>query len=161
MPQNIYDNPDFFAAYGELGRSVAGLDGAAEWPALQALLPDISGARVLDLGCGFGWFCRWARAHGAASVLGIDVSEKMRARDRRHGRHGDSLHARGPRRGLAQGVIKQHRTIGTYVNALLDVGFRLTRLVEWAPTDAQIVERPELLDERARPMFLLLAAVRI
>ncbi len=62
---------------------------------------------------------------------------------------------------LAKGVIKQHRTIGTYVNALLDVGFRLTRLVEWAPTDAQIVERPELLDERARPMFLLFAAVRI
>ena len=35
------------------------------------------GLRVVDLGCGFGWFCRWAREHGAASVLGLDVSENM------------------------------------------------------------------------------------
>jgi SAM-dependent methyltransferase len=35
---------------------------------------------VLDLGCGFGWFCRWAREHGAARVLGVDVSERMLAR---------------------------------------------------------------------------------
>ena len=34
----------------------------------------------LDLGCGFGWFCRWARAQGASRVLGLDVSEKMLAR---------------------------------------------------------------------------------
>ncbi len=41
------------------------------------MLPDLSGRRVLDLGCGFGWFCRWAEMAGASSVLGIDVSEKM------------------------------------------------------------------------------------
>jgi SAM-dependent methyltransferase len=35
---------------------------------------------VLDLGCGFGWFCRFARQQGAASVLGVDVSERMLAR---------------------------------------------------------------------------------
>ena len=77
MTQNIYDNDDFFAGYSKLGRSVEGLDGAAEWPALRALLPDRAGARVLDLGCGFGWFCRWARGAGAAEVCGLDVSEKM------------------------------------------------------------------------------------
>lgn len=38
------------------------------------------GARVVDLGCGFGWFCRYARAQGAAHVLGIDISEKMLAK---------------------------------------------------------------------------------
>jgi nicotinamidase/pyrazinamidase len=37
---------------------------------------------VVDLGCGFGWFCRWAREAGAAQVLGLDVSEKMLARAR-------------------------------------------------------------------------------
>src|SRR6185503_10125862 len=62
---------------GELPRSKLGLDGAPEWPALRAMLPDMRGLRVVDLGCGFGWFCRWARDAGAAQVLGIDVSEKM------------------------------------------------------------------------------------
>lgn len=80
MTQNIYDDAEFFAGYSRLPRSVAGLEGAPEWPALRALLPDLAGLRVLDLGCGFGWFCRWARENGAAKVLGIDVSEKMLAR---------------------------------------------------------------------------------
>src|SRR5437868_10520575 len=82
MTQNIYDDPDFFAGYSRLGRSIDGLDGAAEWPSLRALLPDLRGLRVVDLGCGFGWFCRWARQQGAAQVLGIDVSGKMLARSR-------------------------------------------------------------------------------
>jgi len=82
MTQNIYDDDTFFAGYSRLPRSIEGLDGAPEWPALRALLPDLRGLRVLDLGCGFGWFCRWAREHGAAAVLGIDVSEKMLARAR-------------------------------------------------------------------------------
>jgi SAM-dependent methyltransferase len=82
MTQNIYDNEEFFAGYSRLRRSIAGLDGAPEWPALRALLPDLRGSRVLDLGCGFGWFCRWARKQGAAHVSGVDVSEKMLARAR-------------------------------------------------------------------------------
>src|SRR5690349_24009306 len=82
MAQNIYDNDEFFSGYQRLPRSVAGLDGAPEWPALRAMLPDLHGLTVLDLGCGFGWFCRWAREQGAAHVLGIDVSEKMLARAR-------------------------------------------------------------------------------
>jgi SAM-dependent methyltransferase len=81
MAQNIYDREDFFAGYSQLGRSVEGLEGAAEWPALRAMLPDVGGLRVVDLGC-FGWFCRWAREHGAAQVLGLDLSEKMLARAR-------------------------------------------------------------------------------
>src|SRR5215470_16867391 len=79
MTQNIYDDPDFFAGYGKLDRSIRGLEGAAEWPALRAMLPDLRGLRVADLGCGYGWFCRWAREHGAAQVLGLDVSERMLA----------------------------------------------------------------------------------
>jgi 2-polyprenyl-3-methyl-5-hydroxy-6-metoxy-1,4-benzoquinol methylase len=30
------------------------------------MLPPLSGLRVVDLGCGYGWFCRWARDQGAA-----------------------------------------------------------------------------------------------
>jgi SAM-dependent methyltransferase len=82
MAQNIYDTPDFFAGYSRMRRSVQGLDGAAEWPALRAMLPDLTGRRVVDLGCGFGWFSRWARANGAASVLGLDISVNMIERAR-------------------------------------------------------------------------------
>ena len=239
MTQNIYDNPEFFAGYSQLGRSVEGLDGAAEWPALRALLPDLRGRSVVDLGCGFGWFCRWAREQGAARVLGLDVSENMLARARTdtadaaiHYERADlerlelaeagfdlaysslalhyverleallaTLHralkpggalvfsvehpiytapsrpgwgadadgrktwpvdgylVEGPRTTdwLAKGVIKQHRTIGTYMNLLLRVGFSLTHLEEWGPTDAQIAARPDWADERQRPPFLLVA----
>ncbi len=80
MAQNVYDRSDFFEGYSHLSRSVEGLVGAAEWPALRAMLPDMNGLRVIDLGCGFGWFCRWACERGAARVLGLDVSEKMLAR---------------------------------------------------------------------------------
>src|SRR4029077_20747627 len=82
MTQNIYDDDKFFEGYSRLPRSVEGLDGAPEWPALRAMLPDLHGRKVLDLGCGFGWVCRWARGQGAAQILGIDVSEKMLARAR-------------------------------------------------------------------------------
>lgn len=80
MTQNIYDTQEFFQAYTQLGRSVEGLAGAAEWPALRAMLPDPRGLRVVDLGCGFGWFCSWAAEQGAAQVLGLDVSERMLTR---------------------------------------------------------------------------------
>src|ERR1700676_3747139 len=82
MAQNISDNDEFFAGYARLARSIEGLEGAPEWPSLRALLPDLRGRKVLDLGCGYGWFCRWAREAGAAEVVGIDVSEKMLARAR-------------------------------------------------------------------------------
>ena len=77
MAQNIYDNPDFFAGYSQLPRQVDGLEGAPEWRAIQTLLPELSGKRVADLGCGFGWASRWFHDQGAASVLGFDLSQNM------------------------------------------------------------------------------------
>ncbi len=83
MAQNVYDDELFFAAYARLPRSVRGLDGAPEWPMLQAMLPSVAGRSVLDLGCGYGWFCRWAAINRAGKVVGIDLSERMLARARR------------------------------------------------------------------------------
>jgi len=80
MAQNIYDQPEFFDRYSQLRRSVYGLDGAPEWPSIRALLPNLSGKSVVDLGCGYGWFARWARQHDALRVLGLDLSERMIAR---------------------------------------------------------------------------------
>ncbi len=242
MTQNIYDVQEFFEGYSQLSRSVQGLLGAVEWPALRALLPDLRGLRVVDLGCGFGWFCRWARQQGAACVLGLDVSEKMLAKAKAatsdagitytrsdlevlelpaasidlaysslalhyienlgrllatvhqalvpggqlvfsiehpiytaptnpgwlvdgSGRKTwpiDSYSVEGPRttEWLIKGVIKQHRTIGTTLNVLIQLGFTISHVEEWGPTANQIEIRPELTEERERPMFLLVVARR-
>lgn len=77
MKENRYDDPDFFEKYSRMSRSEKGLAGAGEWPVLQAMLPDFTLKQVLDLGCGYGWHCRYAMENDASSVLGIDLSEKM------------------------------------------------------------------------------------
>lgn len=241
MTQNIYDNEQFFQQYGRLRRSREGLAGAPEWPALRAMLPDLRGQRVLDLGCGYGWFCRFAGESGAAEVLGLDVSERMLAQADASTRDPAISYARadletvelpagkydlvyssltlhyltnlnrlfeqiqqallpagrfvfsvehpiytapnqpgwltvgerqvwpldayleeGPRstNWLAQGVIKQHRTIGSYLNSLIQSGFTIERVEEWGPTAEQVAEQPEYALELQRPPFLLVAASR-
>lgn len=242
MTQNIYDHPAFFESYSHLERSVGGLNAAPEWPALQAMLPDLGDRDVVDLGCGYGWFCRWAREHGARTALGLDVSQKMLARaaemttdpairyehadletlelpeatfalaysslalhyvenlpglfraihrallpdghlvfsvehpiymaSQRPGwivdAHGhktwpvDSYQMEGRRvtHWLTDSVIKQHRTIGTLLNLLIDSGFAIARVDEWGPTAAQIAAHPALAEERERPMMLLVSARR-
>lgn len=63
--------------YSRMPRSVEGLKGAGEWRELKKLLPSFKGKRVLDLGCGFGWHCRYAVENGASAVTGIDLSRKI------------------------------------------------------------------------------------
>ncbi|MGH6836918.1 MAG: class I SAM-dependent methyltransferase [Methylocella sp.] len=242
MAQNIYDQTDFYEGYSQLPRSVHGLDGAAEWPAIRALLPEFAGKRVVDLGCGFGWFCRWAAKRGAQSVLGLDLSENMLAQARRdtdspivsyeiadldtlvlpagsfgfayssltfhyvsdfrrltkdvynslvsgsrfvftiehpiymapahpgwmvdeHGQKTwpvDGYSVEGERRTdwLAKGVVKHHRTIGTTLNTLIDIGFVVDRVIEWRPTPEQIRQQPDLDAEKERPMILIVSVHR-
>jgi SAM-dependent methyltransferase len=242
VTQNIYDEPEFFDGYAQLPRSVHGLGGAPEWPTLEAMLPDMAGQRVLDLGCGYGWFCRWVAAAGAASVLGLDVSEKMLAKAavdtddtsityvradldvvdlepsafdvifsslalhylRDLPRLVAQIHAalvpggafvfsaehpiytapsapafvedsagtrtwpldgyltEGPRttNWIADGVVKQHRTLGTYLTTLLHAHLEITDLAEWGPTPQQMAEHSDWGDEMHRPMFLLVGTRR-
>ncbi len=77
MKNNIYDDVVFFEKYSGMERSKKGLEGAGEWETLESMLPDFTGRRVLDLGCGYGWHCIYAARHGAASVVGVDISERM------------------------------------------------------------------------------------
>jgi SAM-dependent methyltransferase len=240
LAQNVYDRPEFFDGYSRMDRSVRGLDGAPEWPAIQMLLPELRRKRVVDLGCGFGWFARWAMTQGAAQVLAVDLSENMLSRARAEtadpgvrylradleslelpeetfdlaysslalhyvegfGRLvGDVFQAlvsggrfvfsiehpifmastspgwlttddggrtwpvdhyaiEGPRitDWLAKGVRKQHRTLGTTLNTLIDAGFAIRRVVEWSPTPEQLAAQPSLADELDRPMMALVAA---
>ena len=74
---NIYDDKNFFDQYAKMSRSRQGLSGAGEWYQFKALFPDLNGKSVLDLGCGYGWHCKYAVECGAKQVLGIDLSEKM------------------------------------------------------------------------------------
>jgi len=243
VKQNKYDDPEFFASYSQMPRSVRGLEAASEWPVLRALLPDLRHKRLLDLGCGFGWHCRYAREGQARRVVGVDLSENMLARAadmtadpaieyRRSaiedieflpgefdvafsslalhyverfdavcrkihefltpggafvfsvehpiftalaaqqwhfGPNGERLHwpvddyhTEGPRHThwLADDVVKYHRTVATYVNTLIDSGFRISKLLEPEPSPELLAEHPELIDERRRPIFLLIAADR-
>jgi len=244
MKQNKYDDPAFFTKYSQMARSTGGLDAAGEWPAFRELLPELRDKDVLDLGCGFGWHCRYARAQQARSVVGVDLSAKMLARARAnthdpaiqyrrlaiedidfpaeafdvvlsslafhyverfdlvcrnvhhclkaggtfvfsiehpvftaraaqdwsYGPHGERLHwpldqyqEEGSRqaRFLEHEVVKYHRTVATYVNTLLDCGFALTKLCEPHLTQAQLDTHPEWQDEMRRPMFLLLATIKL
>lgn len=242
MKENKYDDPRFFEKYSQMTRSQQGLAGAGEWRELEKLLPDFHGRRVLDLGCGYGWHCQYAAEHGAACVLGTDISQKMleaaRARnpgpsieyrqaamedlrfpdgsfdvvlsslafhyvkdfrplvrsisrwltpgggfvfsvehpvftaygsqDWYYGPDGEILHfpvdnyyLEGPREAvfLGERVTKYHRTLTTYLDALLENGFRLTRMVEPQPPE-NMMELPGMRDELRRPMMLLVSAVK-
>ena len=75
--KNIYDDDAFFQAYANMTRSKDGLKSAGEWHQLQPLFPDLTGKKVLDLGCGYGWHCGYSVKMGAVEVLGIDGSYKM------------------------------------------------------------------------------------
>jgi SAM-dependent methyltransferase len=244
MKQNKYDEPDFFTKYSEMPRSVGGLENAGEWPAFRELLPDLRDQRLLDLGCGFGWHCRYAREQGARFVVGVDLSEKMLTRAKADtnysaieyrrgaiedidfdkgqfdvvisslalhyverfdvvcrnisrwlrtggtfmfsvehpvftaiaaqqwccGSAGERLHwpvddyqQEGLRRTkwMDEDVIKYHRTTATYVNTVIDSGFSITRLVEPKPTAEMLVQQPDWEDECRRPMFLLIAALKV
>jgi SAM-dependent methyltransferase len=224
-------------------RSIGGLNAAGEWHELRAMLPVLRDKRVLDLGCGYGWHCRYAREQHARSVLGVDLSEKMlafarentddseieyrrlaiedidfaagefdvaisslalhyverfdivcrkvhhclipggtfilsvehpvftalAAQDWHYGPHGERLHwpldnyqNEGLRHTtfLDKDVVKYHRTVATYLNALIDSGFTVTKLSEPQPTPEMLATYSEMRDETRRPIFLMIAAVK-
>jgi len=77
--QNVYDDEAFFSGYQQLRDAESGINAAIEQPALRALLPDVTGWTVVDLGCGDGALARDLAARGAARVLGADPSLRMLA----------------------------------------------------------------------------------
>ncbi len=79
MPQNIYDNETFFEGYMALRAAELNANDIMIRPHMRELIGEASGLQVLDIGCGAGEMCRWLVDSGAASVTGIDLSERMLA----------------------------------------------------------------------------------
>jgi SAM-dependent methyltransferase len=241
MKQNKYDDDTFFNKYSNMDRSKNGLEGAGEWHELKNMLPDFKDKRVLDLGCGFGWHCRYAVENGARSVIGIDISQKMLSEAKSKTKCGNieyicmpiedidfpeesfdvvisslALHyiksfedvldrvykclsrggdfifsvehpiftAQGPQdwyyddkgnilhwpvdhyftegirnaKFLGEEVIKYHRTLTTYLNSLIKIGFEITGVVEPKPAENMLNTVPGMRDELRRPMMLLVSA---
>lgn len=85
MPrQNIYDDEAFFQSFQDSRLSPVNFNDCVETPILLSMLPSLRGKTVLDIGCGMGQHARHYADMGAASVLGIDISEKMLAYARAH-----------------------------------------------------------------------------
>lgn len=244
MIQNIYDNSEFFAGYKHLRDTASGLNEVLEQPALRAMLPDLTGKSLLELGCGMGQFARRCVKQGASLVVAVDVSEKMLAVARQENDlpritylqaaieelclpeprfdivvsslalhyvedyatavsrvHGwlnpkgvflfsvehplctaaisfqgwikdeqrnksywtvDNYGEEGVRiqKWFVEGVMKYHRTVSTYINALIEAGFRIERVEEPEATQEAIKVRPDLAEEGRRPPFLILKASR-
>ena len=241
MKQNKYDDDVFFNKYSNMNRSKNGLEGAGEWHELKKMMPNFKDKRVLDLGCGFGWHCRYAVENGAKSVIGIDISQKMLSEAKNKTKYGNieyicmpiedidfpeesfdvvisslALHyvksfedvlvrvykclskggdfvfsvehpiftAQGPQdwyydgkgnilhwpvdhyftegirnaKFLGEEVIKYHRTLTTYLNSLIKLGFEITGVVEPKPAENMLNTVPGMLDELRRPMMLLVSA---
>ncbi len=241
VKQNKYDDDVFFNKYSNMNRSKNGLEGAGEWHELKKMMPNFKDKRVLDLGCGFGWHCRYAVENGARSVIGIDISQKMLSEAKSKTKYGNieyicmpiedidfpeesfdvvisslALHyvksfedvlvrvykclskggdfvfsvehpiftAQGPQdwyydgkgnilhwpvdhyftegirnaKFLGEEVIKYHRTLTTYLNSLIKLGFEITGVVEPKPAENMLNTVPGMLDELRRPMMLLVSA---
>lgn len=77
MKENKYDDNVFFEKYSEMPRSKYGLNAAGEWESFKKILPELKDKKILDLGCGYGWHCKYAIENGASEAIGIDISKKM------------------------------------------------------------------------------------
>lgn len=241
-PQNVYDDPGFFAGYSELERFGSDWGKGVEHADVLALLPPLAGRRALDLGCGGGQLALHLAEAGAAEVVAVDLSERMLAVARAARGHARIAYRReamedldfpagrfdlvvsslafhyvrdyaglvsrvagwlapggslvfstehpiytarasesgwvvdgaGNRLGWAldgyadegarehrwfvAGVRRYHRTMSTLLNGLVDAGLAIERVVEPVPSAVWLRDRPGDLDERRRPMFLLLRA---
>jgi 2-polyprenyl-3-methyl-5-hydroxy-6-metoxy-1,4-benzoquinol methylase len=147
-PQNIYDDPDFFAGYSTLERFADGWERAMEHADLLALLPEVDGRRVLDLGCGAGQLAHHLATTGAAEVVGVDVSERMLALARAERTHPRVTYRREAVETLAFPPARFDLVVSSLVFHYVDNYPRLvSRIAEWLAPGGILVYSTE------HPMF--------
>ncbi|HBG0543650.1 TPA: class I SAM-dependent methyltransferase [Clostridioides difficile] len=59
---------------------------------------------------------------------------------------------------LGEEVIKYHKTLTTYLNALMKTGFEILEIIEPQPEEKLLDTIPDMKDELRRPMMLLVSA---
>lgn len=74
---NVYDSPLFFERYQQLRENPHSVNELLEKPTMFALLPNLYGKKVLDLGCGCGEHLLHYLEQGASQVVGLDLSQAM------------------------------------------------------------------------------------
>lgn len=52
-----YDDPAIYGKFEKLQRFKDGSSTSVDCPAMRDYIESIRGHAILDLGCGFGWFC--------------------------------------------------------------------------------------------------------
>jgi len=62
-------------AYDAATARIDSLDRLMDWPCQQGLVGDVTGKRLLDLGCGTGSKAVYWALNGATEVFGLDISE--------------------------------------------------------------------------------------
>ncbi|MFV0394761.1 MAG: class I SAM-dependent methyltransferase [Coprobacillaceae bacterium] len=60
---------------------------------------------------------------------------------------------------LGEKVVKYHRTLTTYIQLLLDIGFSIHKVIEPMPSK-HLLDVPGMKDEMHRPMMLIIYAVK-
>jgi SAM-dependent methyltransferase len=73
----FYDDEEVFATYASRRARIDGPNEILEKPIFDELMGDLTGLRILDLGCGNAAFGLEALQEGCQSYLGIDGSHKM------------------------------------------------------------------------------------
>lgn len=71
-----------------------------------------------------------------------------------------SYEGRRESRWFIDGVLKYHRTVSSVLNCLIDADFSIARVLEPHAIETAEADRPSLLEERRRPPFLIVKAVR-
>ena len=83
----LYDDEKFFHNYLDLRDDKQNYNDLFEQPRILDMLPDITGKRILEPGCGYGATSIKFALSGAASVFVFDISNNMIAKARKENSH--------------------------------------------------------------------------
>ena len=143
--QNIFDNEIFFEGYQKLREREVNANILFEIPAINSLLPELKGLRILDLGCGCG--DRWTKDENGRKLY-LNLADYGREGER------DSVW-------FVEGIKKYHRMFSTVINDLIDAGFAIEKTTEPEPDEELLEKYPEYEDLFHKPDFLLVKAKRL
>lgn len=144
MAPNAWD--ELAPAY-ELARSrLDSFDRILEWPAQQAVLGDVTGLRILDVGCGSGAKVVALAESGAAEVVGVDITDAFAAHD-----HASVDLVQGDLSDLASVPVLRGRTFDKIV-FFQSLGYARDQVQTLTEAKALLAPGGQILVERSHPI---------